>query len=161
MKQECFLFLTIFSTIYDTTMVIMDTNILLSALRSSRGASFLFIEKVFKKEIQIAISVPLILEYEMVLNRHSNESIPFSSKEIKQLINGLCKVGIEKEIKYLWRPFFKDSKDDMVLELAIATNSAPIITFNKKDFKQANNTFGIDILNPLEYLKIKELLWVH
>ena len=37
-------------------------------------------------------------------------------------------------IFFLWRPFLKDPKDDLVLELAVEAQCDHIITFNTKDF---------------------------
>jgi predicted nucleic acid-binding protein len=57
----------------------------------------------------------------------------------------------------LWRPFSRDPKDDMVLELAVAARCEVIITFNKRDFHGAES-FGIGVLTPGEFLrKIGEL----
>jgi len=54
---------------------------------------------------------------------------------------------------YLWRPFLRDPKDDMSLELAVESESDYLITFNKKDFRGIE-TFGIKVLTPKEFLKM-------
>ena len=61
------------------------------------------------------------------------------------------------EIFYLWRLFLKDQKDDLVLEVAVKSQSKYIITFNQKDFKGAER-FGIEVLTPYAFLKIRGLL---
>jgi hypothetical protein len=43
---------------------------------------------------------------------------------------------------FLWRPFLKEPKDDLVLEIAVAAGAANLITFNLRDFKGINQ-FGI------------------
>jgi len=64
--------------------------------------------------------------------------------------------NIVVQVYFLWRPFLKDAKDDMVLELAIESNSDYIITFNKNDFV-GSEKFGKEILTPSEFLtKLKE-----
>jgi predicted nucleic acid-binding protein len=49
--------------------VVLDTNVLVAALRSRRGASFRLIELLRARTFEIAISVPLAVEYEAVLTR--------------------------------------------------------------------------------------------
>ena len=53
---------------------------------------------------------------------------------------------------FLWRPFSKDPKDDMVLELAVAAECEYLVTFNEKDFEGAER-FGIKVVEPKEFLK--------
>jgi len=46
----------------------------------------------------------------------------------------------------------KDPFDDHVLEVAVASESPYIVSYNKKDFKAAKS-FGIEIVSPFEFLK--------
>ena len=51
-----------------------------------------------------------------------------------------------------------DSKDDMVLELAVAAQATTIVTFNLKDFRGIER-FGIVAMKPAEFLaEIGEIL---
>jgi putative PIN family toxin of toxin-antitoxin system len=131
-------------------LVILDTNIVLSGLQSSQGLSYKILQKIANEEIQIGISVPLILEYEKVLKDHLDRSI-FSDEDIDEVINYLCKVGKPIKVFYLWRPFLRDPYDDHVLEVAIAGKCEFIITYNKKDFIGIED-FGIHAVSPKEYL---------
>jgi predicted nucleic acid-binding protein len=49
----------------------MDTNVLVSALRSRKGASFRLLSIMGAGKFELAISVPLILEYEASVKKHS------------------------------------------------------------------------------------------
>ncbi|MCK5735616.1 MAG: putative toxin-antitoxin system toxin component, PIN family [Spirochaetaceae bacterium] len=131
-------------------LVILDTNVILSGLRSRRGFSFKLLELLTQEQFKIGISVPLILEYESVLLRF-RDSTSLSERDIKGFIDYLCKVGQHVKIYYLWRPFLKDPYDDHILEVAVSSGSGNIITFNKKDF-QGINQFGISVLTPKEFL---------
>ena len=71
---------------------------------------------------------------------------------IYEFIDYICSVGRGHEIFFLWRPFLPDPKDDMVLELALAAHCDAIVTFNKRDFRGAEQ-FGIRLLTPQEFLK--------
>jgi len=51
----------------------------------------------------------------------------------------------------------KDPDDDFVLELAIASQSSYIITFNTSDFDNIE-LFGIEAVTPVQFLRvIKEI----
>lgn len=136
-------------------LIVIDTNVILSGLRSNKGKSFELLSMIGGEFFDFAISVPLILEYEAILKNHLDKNI-FSDSDIENFIDYVCKVGIKTKIFYLWRPYLKDSFDDHVLELAINANAQSIITFNKKDFLKAES-LGIKIQNPKEFLeKLKE-----
>ena len=62
-------------------------------------------------------------------------------------------VSNRKEIFFLWRPVLKDPKDDLVLELAVESESDYIVTFNKKDFRGIEK-FGLKAVTPQEFLHI-------
>jgi len=57
-------------------------------------------------------------------------------------------------INFLWRPFLKDIKDDMVLETAFNANCDYIITYNRKDFSGVEEKFDIKIISPKEFLTL-------
>ncbi len=136
-------------------LIVIDTNVILSALQSSKGKSFELISKIGNGTFDFAISVPLILEYEAILKNHLNRTI-FTDSDIESIIDYLCLEGIKTKIFYLWRPYLKDAFDDHVLEVAINSNADSIITFNKKDFLEAQK-LKIKILTPCEFLEeIKE-----
>lgn len=132
-------------------LIVIDTNVILSGLRSNKGKSFELLSMIGGEFFDFAISVPLILEYEAILKNHLDKNI-FSDSDIENFIDYVCKVGIKTKIFYLWRPYLKDPFDDHVLELAINANAQSIITFNKKDFFKAES-LGIKIQNPKEFLR--------
>lgn len=65
----------------------------------------------------------------------------------------MCTVANKREIFYLWRPFLRDPKDDLVLELAVESGAAYIVTFNKKGFHGIER-FGVKAVTPQEFLAI-------
>lgn len=128
----------------------MDTNVLVAALRSRRGASYRLLTLIGGSKFQIGISVPLVLEYEDAAKRLIG-AIPLSEREIDDILDYLCQVAVRRRIFYLWRPLLKDPKDDMVLELAVTAGCSVIVTYNKRDFAGAE-AFGIQLLTPKELL---------
>jgi len=131
--------------------VVIDTNVLVSALKSKRGASFKVLTLIGQSKFDINLSVQLILEYEDVAKRLIGETA-LNEEDINDILDYICSVSNHREIFYLWRPFLKDPKDDMVLELAVTSNCNMIITYNKKDFKGVEKYFGIRVLSPKELL---------
>lgn len=69
--------------------IILDTNILYSALRSRNGASFLLLSLLPSEKFSLNVSVPFVLEYEDVLKR-SESDLNFDLDEMDQLLNNLC-----------------------------------------------------------------------
>lgn len=137
------------------TNVVIDTNVLISALRSNRGASFKLISLIGTGKFDISLSVPLLIEYEAVSKRRKFEEL--IDTDIDNLLNYLCKVADKRDIFFLWRPFLKDPKDDMVLELAVEAGCEFIITYNLDDFKGVEQ-FDVEAITPKQFLiKIGEL----
>jgi putative PIN family toxin of toxin-antitoxin system len=130
--------------------VVVDTNVVVAGLRSRRGASFRLLSEVGKGRFEIALSVPLVLEYEDALLRHSDVT-RLSRADVDAVLNYLCSVARLQQIFYLWRPLLPDPKDDLLLELAVAARCDAIITFNRKDFVGAGK-FRLSIVEPGPFL---------
>ena len=122
----------------------IDTNVLIAALRSQLGASYRLMMLTGTNRFSMVMSVPLVLEYEAVAGRMLGD-LPINALGLEQLMGYLCGVAEPVEIHFLWRPLLPDPKDDMVLELAVAGRCDAIVTFNLKDFKAAKQ-FGIDVI---------------
>jgi putative PIN family toxin of toxin-antitoxin system len=129
--------------------IVIDTNVLVSAFRSRHGASFKLISLLPNNKIEIAISVPLVIEYEDALKRL--ESSVITKQDVEDVIDYLCKIGRQQPIFFLWRPFLPDPYDDHVLEVAVAAGCDAIVTYNKRDFKGIER-FGLKVLDPREFL---------
>ena len=137
--------------------IVLDTNVLVSALRSRNGASFRLLSIIDTEKFELAISVPLVLEYEASAKKQSRET-GLSSADIDSILNYICSIAKHYRIHYLWRPFLRDPKDDMVLELAVVSNAKYIVTFNTADFKGIEK-FGLQVIKPRDFLKeIGEIL---
>ena len=131
--------------------VIIDTNVLLSALLSRKGASYHLLTLVGDERWQLNLSTALVLEYEDVLKR-PELGLSLTNEEINAILDYLCDNGNQHKIFYLWRPFLRDAKDDFVLELAVASSCDYIVTFNAKDFVGIEH-FGLRAITPGEFLQ--------
>lgn len=131
--------------------VVIDSNVLVSALRSKNGVSHQLLLLIDAGLYKPNVSVPLLFEYEDVLKR-SGLIKGLTNQEIDDVLDYFLSKSSLREIYFLWRPFLKDIKDDLVLEVAVESNSKYIITFNKKDFIGIHQ-FDIKAVTPYEFLE--------
>jgi len=129
--------------------VVLDTSVLVAAWRSRNGASFALIERLVDNEFEIAVSVPLVLEYEAVLLRHLTADL--RADDVEVFVDYLCALAHKQTVFYLWRPLLKDPGDDMVVEVAVAASCEAIVTHNIRDFGRAKD-LGLAVLTPGEFL---------
>lgn len=134
--------------------LVIDTNVVVAALRSKRGASNALLSSILGgSETVWLCSVPLFLEYEDVLMRA--EFILETGRgrsDYAEFLNSLAASVEPIELHFLWRPQLTDPKDEMVLETAVNGRANAIVTFNRKDFEPAVSKFGLEILTPNQAL---------
>ena len=132
--------------------IVIDTNVLVAALKSSRGTSFRLLSMIEHDRFIVHVSTTLITEYETVLKRGITT---LSAEDIDNVVDFMCSRAVRNKIFYLWRPVLKDPGDDFVLELAVKAN-ATIVTWNVADFKHTAR-FGIAVRTPREFLASLEV----
>jgi putative PIN family toxin of toxin-antitoxin system len=134
-------------------IIVIDTNVIVSALMSSSGASFALVSALPSVKFTPAISVPLWQEYKDVTSRPG--LIPHSVSQRAR--EGMCRfvlsVSREQDIYFLWRDGLRDPKDAHVLELTIAAQARYIVTHNIKDFAAAK-MFGIAAVRPNTFIQL-------
>lgn len=131
--------------------VVLDTNVLIAGLRSPDGGSFQLLQQLGGQASTLCISVPLVLEYEAVAKRQSR-SLGLSFADIDNVLDHVCSIAEPHTIFYLWRPFLRDPRDDLVLELAVEADVSCIVTHNLRDFA-GTEQFGIQVLSPGAFLR--------
>jgi len=128
---------------------VLDTDVMVAALRSSRGASRQLLLGALDGGFQLLLSVPLILEYEAVLNRPEHlAACGLSAAEIGRVLDDLAGIAKPVNLSFRWRPRLSDPNDDMVLETAVNGNADAIVTFNQRDFEAAVRDFGCAVILP-------------
>jgi putative PIN family toxin of toxin-antitoxin system len=132
---------------------VLDTDVLVAALRSRGGASWQLVDRALKRDFTLLLSVPLILEHEAVLTREEHRKVhALRVPEVDEVINSLASVAESVQIRFLWRPFLSDPTDDMVLETAVNGRADLLVTFNQEDFAAAAKSFAVKIVRPSEAL---------
>lgn len=132
--------------------VVLDTNVIVSGLRSRRGASFRVLSLVGSGAFDHCMSVTLAFEYEDSVRR-PDSGIRLSDHAVKDVLDFLCSSARRVKIHFLWRPVLPDSKDDMVLEVAVHGACEAIVTYNVRDFRGCER-FGVRAIRPQQFLSM-------
>ena len=134
--------------------MILDTDVIVAAIRSSSGASAEIVRRVFQGRLTIELSVALVLEYEAVSTRSEHlQAGELTELEALTVVDALAALAQPIEIHFRWRPQLRDADDEMVLEAAINANDRTIITFNTRDFRPAADRFGVKLATPAQFLE--------
>jgi putative PIN family toxin of toxin-antitoxin system len=133
---------------------VLDTDVLVAAFRSETGASRRILVAALDRQFELLISVPLMLEYEAVLNRPEHlKASAASEEEVAGVLDGLALVGKRVTFAFRWRPALPDPNDDMVLETAVNGQAHAIVTFNQRHFSPVAARFGCKAMRPGEFLR--------
>ena len=131
--------------------VVLDTSVLVAAVRSSQGASFRILQLVGDPRWELNLSPALLFEYEEIATIHAKKFWAEPGRLSDLLDFPVAESNPQPEIP-IWRPILRDADDDLVLELAIAAQAGFIVTHNIRDFAGAER-FGIGVLTPAEFLR--------
>jgi len=130
--------------------IVLDTSVLIAALRSRRGASFELLRLLGDERWRLHLSTALLLEYEAVTVREA-QNFWLQPELVEHVIDYLCANAQEHAISFRWRPFLPDPNDDFILELAVAAGARYIVTHNVRHFAGVE-AFGVDAITPAQML---------
>lgn len=135
-------------------IVVIDTNVFVSAVMSKSGASRQVLRLCLQGALTPLMGNALIAELEDVCSRDQlfdSRLITRSDRQV--LLDAFLATCRWVPIYFLWRPNLRDEADNHVLELAVAGNAACIVTANKRDFLKSEMKFpSVNILNPVEFM---------
>ena len=118
---------------------VIDTDVMVAALRSERGASRQILMSALDREFEMLVSVPLMLEYEAVLTRQEHLlASGLTNLQVRKILDDLAGAARPVRLAFRWRPRLPDADDDMVLETAMNGGANAIVTFNVGDFAAAS-----------------------
>jgi putative PIN family toxin of toxin-antitoxin system len=135
--------------------LVLDTDVLVAALRSDRGASRQLLLFALERRFVLLASVPLMLEYEAVLTRPEQlAKTGLNARETNAILDALAAVMDEPvNLRFLWRPRLKDPADEMVLDTVVNGHADRLVTFNVRHLGEAAAEFGIHTGPPGEILR--------
>jgi uncharacterized protein len=136
-------------------LIILDTNVLVSAFTSADGASRQVLRKLLRDEATALLSQSLYSEYCDVLARPDFlKRCLLAPTDIDDLFDAFLASTQMVSVFYMWRPNLRDEGDNHVFELAVAAGSAPLLTYNARDFAQPQLKFpNLQILSPAQWLQ--------
>jgi putative PIN family toxin of toxin-antitoxin system len=132
--------------------VVLDTNVVFAALKSSSGASAHLLRCALDGEIELWVSELLWEEYCGVLRR-STAILGCDAATVERFLDVLAGLVTLQEIYFVWRPHLRDVADDKVLECAVAARAEWLVTFNGRDFV-GSDRFQVRIVTSGEMLEI-------
>jgi putative PIN family toxin of toxin-antitoxin system len=132
--------------------VILDTNILVSALIQKSFPYLILQDLYLEHKIELCISEPLMTEYYEVLNRDKFARFPdFKVKAdiiLADISNNATSFKPKKKVRII-----RDPDDNMLLELAAEAKADFLITGNTNDFL-INKYKKTKIVTPREYWEL-------
>ena len=121
---------------------LLDTNVLVAALRSRNGASNAIVRRVLLGDLPLVVHQKLVYEYRDVLSRPDIlAQTGLAWPDIEVVLAHLVASAYEVAVRYLWRPNLQDEGDNFIVEIAIAAWPCTIVTHNIKDFVRAELRF--------------------
>lgn len=134
--------------------LVIDTDVVVAAMRSPGGASAALLALLLRKKSPMLLSVAMALEYEAICMMAEHRlAAEASEKDVRNLLDTIIDVAVPVEVHYQWRPQLTDAGDEMVLEAAVNGQANVIVTFNRRDYKDAPTRFGIEVISPAEALR--------
>ena len=100
------------------------------------------------------LSVALALEYEAkCMSAEHRLAAGLTASDAGIFVDGLIAMAEPVQPYFRWRPQLHDPSDELVLEAAVNGRADAIVTFNVKDLRDAERSFGIAVIRPGEALK--------
>jgi putative PIN family toxin of toxin-antitoxin system len=133
---------------------VLDTNVIVAAMRSPAGASAALLKAARREKITILANVALALEYEATcLRAEHGVAAGLRQSQVAIFVDAVIAMTEPVESHFLWRPQLRDPADELVLEAAVNGRASAIVTFNTQDFGTAPLLFGIEVLSPVAALR--------
>src|SRR3984957_2573829 len=134
--------------------MVLDTDVIMAAMRSPSGASAALLMAVRRGEIRMLANVALALEYEATCRRAEHGvAAGLSPAQVGIFVDAVIALAEPVETHFLWRPQLRDPGDELVLEAAVNGRANAIVTFNQKDFGDIPMRFGVEVLAPVDALR--------
>src|SRR5258707_283970 len=125
--------------------IVLDTNVMVAAMRSRRGASFQLVSSLgADSRWHAQISTALVLEYteQVYLNR---AAAGWTVQDCENFLDYVCAASMECKIFFRWRPHLPDPDDELLVELALAASASHIVTFNIHDLSAAERSWMLKV----------------
>ncbi|MEX0957904.1 MAG: putative toxin-antitoxin system toxin component, PIN family [Burkholderiales bacterium] len=136
-------------------IIVVDTNVLISAMLDSGGASREVLRQALQGRHEPLIGAALFAEYEAVLGRDELfRRCILDRKERNEFLDAFLSVCKWTRVYFTWRPNIPDESDNHVVELAVAGGASAIVTKNVRHFAGMELRFeNLRIMTPAKLIK--------
>ena len=124
--------------------VVLDTNVLVSALLSGGGVPYTALQLVLQGDATLLADPRILAEYDEVTSR---SHFHFDSTERHATMQALARIA-ESVIARPLRLALPDPDDRMFVEVAIAGQADAIVTGNVKHFVPKRGVLPVAVLTP-------------
>jgi predicted nucleic acid-binding protein len=127
--------------------IVVDTNVVVAALRSGGGAARQVVRGCLTGAYEPLFGPALLAEYEYA-------AASVGPPDWRDFLESLASVGRWVNVYYLWRPNLRDESDNHLVELAVAGGAAAIVTHNIRDLRSGELLFPpLRVLTPAAFLR--------
>ena len=137
------------------TIIVLDTNVLISALLSPRSTSAQILKLVLEGELNLAVSRDIleeiyrVLRYPKLIKLMKKNGV--TAKEVDSFIERLCAIAIETPGECTPGVIQEDPSDNIILACAEEAEADFIIS-GDRHLTNLKEYQGITILNPASFL---------
>jgi putative PIN family toxin of toxin-antitoxin system len=140
---------------------VLGTDVVVSGLRSSVGASRVLLQAIEAGAVTPLISVATLMEYEAVLKRDEHlTACGLRPDDVDRFLDAFIAHADLVEPHFSYRPSVRDPNDEIFVSLALNGRAEALVTFNVADYAPIDTRgMGLETLicRPGEILR--RLTW--
>jgi uncharacterized protein len=128
--------------------IVLDTNVLVSALLTGGGASDMVVQLVLQGTATLLVDSRILAEYDEVTSR---KRFGFMEPERRVMLETLERIA-ESVVSRPLRLTLPDPDDRAFVEVAIAGRADYLVTGNLKHFVPKRGTLGVAVCSPRAFV---------
>ena len=132
--------------------IVIDTNVLVSALRSRRGASARLMRHLRDQRFQVNVSSALLLEYEAKLKQEMVRQGLSGLERVGRFLDALTAMSNRRNIHFSFRVEQVHPGDAFIVDLAVASGARFVITYKLRHLAGIRR-FGKIPIRPGDFLR--------
>ncbi|NPV87726.1 MAG: putative toxin-antitoxin system toxin component, PIN family [Anaerolineae bacterium] len=131
-------------------LVVIDTNVLVSALLRQNSAPGKILDLVLSGTLRVVLDIRVLTEYQSVLQRPRFQLAP---EQVKAVLNFISVSGcwFDSQPLHIAKEDIPDIDDLPFAELAVSSGAAALITGNVKHYPYLGK-FSVKVLTPQMFL---------
>ena len=141
--------------------IVLDTDVVLSGLRSTVGASRILLLAIEAGVVTPLVSVATVVEYEAVLKRAEHlEASRLDASDVDIFLDAFVAHAAPVAPHFSYRPSIRDPDDEIFVSVAVNGRADALVTFNVADYAPIDDRetgLGIVICRPGDILR--RLTW--